>query len=279
MVNAIGYGAMHLSIDRSQRPSEQESIALIGRAVDELGIDFIDTADAYCADDSETGHNERLINEALKGRNRDGIIVATKGGSTRPGGRWERDGRPAHLKLAVERSVRALGVERIDLYQLHAVDPRVPIEDSIGAIADMQRLGMIHHIGVSNVTVEQIERARTEAEIVSVQNQFSAIDQDGEAEVIEYCEKNGLTYLPWNPVGGRGRAAKLDQQSDPLNELAQAHKTTPHVVALAWLLHRSPSIIPIPGTRRFDHLKQNLEAMELKLAPDELAMLGGKDEG
>lgn len=278
-VNAIGYGAMHLSIDRAQRPTEQESITLIGRAIDELGIDFIDTADAYCADDSETGHNERLISEALKGRDRDRIIIATKGGSTRPGGRWERDGRPEHLKRAVERSVRALGVERIDLYQLHAVDPNVPIEDSVGAIADMQRLGMIHHIGLSNVDVEQIERARTEAEIVSVQNQFSAIDQEGESEVIAYCEKNGLTYIPWNPVGGRGRAARLDQQSDPLTELARAHNTTPHVVALAWLLHRSASIIPIPGTRRFDHLKQNLEAADLELAPDELATLEEKDKG
>lgn len=272
-VNAIGFGAMHLSIDRAQRPTDQESIALIDRAIDELGIDFIDTADAYCADDTETGHNERLIAEALKGRNRDGIIIATKGGSTRPGGRWERDGRPEHLREACDRSLKALAVERIDLYQLHAPDPDVPVEDSVGALAELQRAGKIQHIGVSNFTVVQIERARTEAAIVSVQNQFSAIDQEGESEVIAYCEQHGLTYIPWNPVGGRGRAAKLDQQSDPLAELARAHHTTPHVIALAWLLHRSPTIIPIPGTRKFEHLKQNLEATELKLASDELEML------
>lgn len=272
-VTPIGYGAMHLSIDRNRRPTEQESIALLGRAIDELGVDFIDTADAYCADDSETGHNERLIAAALKGRDKSRIIIATKGGSTRPEGRWDRDGRPQHLRAACDRSLKALELERIDLYQLHAPDPKVPVEDSVGTLADLQRAGKIQHIGVSNFTIEQIEIARKEAQIVSVQNQFSAIDQSGESEVIEYCETNGLTYIPWNPVGGRGKAVDLETHSERLAELAHAHGTTPHVVALAWLLKLSPTMLPIPGTRSFDHLSQNMQALELELADDEMEML------
>ncbi|MBC8146301.1 MAG: aldo/keto reductase, partial [bacterium] len=179
-VNAIGYGAMHLSIDRPRRPAEGASIDLIRLAVDELGVDFIDTADAYCADDSETGHNERSIAEALRGERRNRVVIATKGGSVRPEGRWERNGYPDHLRKACEASLRALETDRIDLYQLHAVDSRVPIEESVGALADMQREGKIRYIGVSNVSLDQLQSAMRETTISSVQNQFSLINRDAD---------------------------------------------------------------------------------------------------
>lgn len=274
-VNEIGYGAMHLSIDRAKRPRESDSIDLIRRAVDELGINFIDTADAYCIDDSETGHNERLIAEALKGERRQRVTVATKGGSVRPQGRWERDGRPEHLRSACEASLRALDVDRIDLYQLHTPDPRVPIEESIGTLADLQREGKIRYIGVSNFSVSLIERAAAETEIVSVQNQYSIINRREEDAMIAYCERHNMTYIPWNPVGGRGLAPELASRDETLADIARAHGSSPHAVALAWLLARSSAIIPIPGTRTFEHLAQNVSASELSLAPDEIERLNG----
>jgi len=274
-VHEIGYGAMHLSIDRQKRPSESASIDLIRRAVDELGINFIDTADAYCIDDSETGHNERLIAEALKGERRERVTVATKGGSVRPQGRWERDGRPEHLRKACEASLRALDTDRIDLYQLHAPDPRVPIEESIGALADLQREGKIRYIGVSNFSVPLIERASAEATIVSVQNQYSIINRREEDAVIAYCEQHTMTYIPWNPVGGRGLAPELASRDETLAEIARAHDTSPHAVALAWLLQRSKTIIPIPGTRTFEHLAQNVSADQLQLTREEIERLNG----
>jgi aryl-alcohol dehydrogenase-like predicted oxidoreductase len=273
-VNEIGYGAMHLSIDRERRPEESASIELIRRAVDELDIDFIDTADAYCADDSETGHNERLIAEALRGERRERVVIATKGGSIRPGGRWARNGRPAHLRAACEASLRALETDRIDLYQLHAPDPSVPVEESVGALADLQREGKIRYIGVSNFTVAQLERSMAETAIVSVQNQFSVINRDDDDDaVIAFCEANGLTFIPWNPVGGRGIAPKLGEASQALDDVAARHGTTPHVVALAWLLQRSGRMLPIPGTRSLDHLAEDLRAAELTLTADDLDRL------
>ena len=275
-VNDIGYGAMHLSIDRPRRPKESDSVTLIRRAVDELGVDFIDTADAYCNDDSETGHNERLIAEALRGERRGRVIVATKGGSVRPEGRWEHDGRPEHLRRACEASLRALETDRIDLYQLHAVDPRVPIEDSVGALADLQREGKVRCIGVSNVSVEELQRAMSEATIVSVQNRFSVINRDEDDDaMIAYCESQSIAFIPWNPVGGRGKAPRLGDAFDVLDTLAARHKATPHTIALAWLLARSPVMLPIPGTTSFEHLEQNMRALELSLTDDEMAELAG----
>ncbi|MCC7437733.1 MAG: aldo/keto reductase [Armatimonadetes bacterium] len=271
-VHPIGYGAMHLSIDRTRRPLAADSIRLIQHAVDELGVNFIDTADAYCIDDTETGHNERIIAEALRdaGR-RQQVIVATKGGSIRPEGRWERNGRPEHLRTACERSLRALETEIIDLYQLHAPDPTVPVEESVGALRDLQREGKIKHIGVSNVGVPLLERAMRESEIATVQNQFSVINQRDEAEVLKFCEANNITYIPWNPVGGRGKAPQLAEISALLSEIALAHSTTPHVVAIAWLLQLSPAMLPIPGTTKIEHLRQNMEAATLKLTEEEMA--------
>lgn len=272
-VHEIGYGAMHLSIDREKRPAEADSIRLLERMVDELGINFIDTADAYCVDDSEVGHNERLIATALRGERRSRVAIATKGGSTRPGGRWERDGTPQHLREACEASLRSLETERIDLYQLHAPDPRVPVEESVGTLADLQREGKIRYIGVSNFSLALLERAMREATIVSLQNQFSVINQREDMELLSFCEKNHITYIPWNPVGGRGKAPELEKESSVLEEIAARHKVAPHAIALAWLLQLSPAMLPIPGTRKLEHLAEDLKAAELTLSADEMAEL------
>ena len=275
-VHEIGYGAMHLSIEPERRPDEADSIRLLQRMVDELGIDFIDTADAYCADDSETGHNERLITKALQGERRGRVVIATKGGSIRPGGAWERDGRPEHLRRACEASLKALGTDRIDLYQLHAPDPRVPVEESVGTLADLQREGKIRHIGVSNFDLDQLERGMREAEIVSLQNKFSVINQREELALLRFCEERKITYIPWNPVGGRGVAPQLAEQSRALEEIATSHAAAPHAVAIAWLLQLSPAMLPIPGTRSFDHLAEDLKGAEITLSPEEMARLSGE---
>lgn len=273
LLKPVAYGAMHLSIDADKRPSEAESVRLLQRIVDELGIDFIDTADAYCINDTETGHNERLIAKALDGERRARVTVATKGGSVRPGGRWERDGRPVHLRSACEASLRALGGERIDLYQLHVPDPNVSIEESVGAMAQMQTEGKIEHIGISNVTLDQLRRAMSEATIVSVQNQFSVINQREDAALLTFCEEHGISYLPWNPVGGRGKAPTLDAQMETLANVAERHGVSAHEVALAWLLALSPAMLPIPGARTFEHVEANVRAGELVLTAEELEEL------
>ncbi len=276
-LNELAYGAMHLSIDRSRRPLESDSVTLLQRIVDELGVELIDTADAYCADDEETGHNERLISAALTGERRERVVIATKGGSVRPAGRWERNGRPEHLRSACEASLRALGTDRIDLYQLHAPDPNVPVSESVGALADLQREGKIRHIGVSNFSLPLLQAAQHEAVIVSLQNQFSVINQREESELLRYCETEGITYLPWNPVGGRGKAPELDKQNDRLLEVAKSHGTGAHQVALAWLLALSPAMIPIPGSTKFDHVKANMEAVDLTLTAEEIESLTNVD--
>lgn len=277
-VNEIGYGAMHLSIDKDRRPTEAHSIDLLKRAVDELGVDFIDTADAYCNDQTEVGHNERLIAQALRGERRQRVTIATKGGSIRPDGRWERDGSPRHLREACEASLRALETDRIDLYQLHAPDPRVPVEDSIGTLADLQREGKIRHIGVSNFDVDQLERAMREASFVSVQNRFSIVAKNEQEDaVIAWCEEHALSYLPWNPVGGRGLAPRLASAMDALDDIAAAHKVSAQTIALAWLLARSPRIMPIPGTTKVEHLAENMRAAEIELTDEEKARLRGEE--
>jgi aryl-alcohol dehydrogenase-like predicted oxidoreductase len=275
-VHEIGYGAMHLSIDPARRPSEADSITLLQRMVDELGIDFIDTADAYCADDSETGHNERLIANALQGERRGRVVIATKGGSVRPGGAWARDGRPKHLRSACEASLKALDTDRIDLYQLHAPDPNVPVEESVGTLADLQREGKIRYIGVSNFDLGQLERGLRQAEIVSLQNKFSVVSQREERELLDFCEKRSITYIPWNPIGGRGIAPTLGDQSSALEEIARAHDVSAHAAAIAWLLRLSPAMLPIPGTRSFEHLAENLQGAEITLSAEEMGRLNSK---
>lgn len=272
-VNEIGYGAMHLSIDAEKRPSEEDSIALIRHAVDELGVNFIDTADAYCLNEEEKGHNERLIAKALDGERRQRVVVATKGGSTRPEGRWERNGHPDYIRQACEASLRALNTERIDLYQLHAPDPNVPVEETVGTLADLQREGKIQHVGVSNFSLDLLQRGMKEVEIVSLQNQYMLMQRRNEDATIDFCEEHNITYIPWNPIGGRGNAPNLGNIFDILAEIAHDHNTGPHAIALAWLLQRSPVIIPIPGTRTFNHLAENMKASEIELSSEEIERL------
>jgi aryl-alcohol dehydrogenase-like predicted oxidoreductase len=206
-VTAVGFGAMPLSI--SDRPDEAQGIQVIHSALD-AGMTLVDTADVYCLDDDNIGHNERLIAKALAAwsGDRDSIVVATKAGLTRPGGRWETDGRPAHVRAACERSLKALGVDRIDLYQFHAPDPEVPFTDSVGVFADLQQEGKVRWVGLSNVSVDEIEAARDIVEVATVQNRlnpfFNESPHDG---VVKYCNENGIGYLAYSPVGG-GRLNK-----------------------------------------------------------------------
>lgn len=272
-VNEIGYGAMHLSIDAAKRPAEDDSIALLQRMVDDLGVNFIDTADAYCTGDDETGHNERLIAKALSGERRERVTIATKGGCIRPEGRWDRNGRPEHLRRACEASLVALGTDRIDLYQLHSPDTRVPVEESVGALAGLQREGKIRHIGVSNFRMDQLDRAMREAEIVSIQNQFSVVNQREDVDLLRFCEMRRITYLPWNPVGGRGVAPKLGGESAVLEAVAARHGVSAHEIALAWLLALSPMMLPIPGTRSFEHMAANVRASEIVLSREDMQEL------
>src|SRR5215208_346354 len=229
----IGLGGMPMSL--YSRPPEEQSIRTIHAALD-AGVNFIDTADAYSADDKDFGHNERLIAKALEGR-RDGVIIATKGGHTRTAdGGWELDGRPEHLKRACEASLKALGTDRIDLYQYHRPDPNVPYAESIGAFKELQDEGKVRWIGLSNCTVEQLEEALGVAEIVSVQNQlslgFTSPLAKGE---VDACSERGIAFLPWSPLGGIGKSDSPGRV-DPVREAAEAHGVSSQQVALAWLL-------------------------------------------
>ena len=274
-VHEIGYGAMHLSIDSEKRPSNAESITLIQRAIDELGVDFIDTADAYCIDEEEKGHNERLIAKAIEGERRDRVLIATKGGCIRPERRWERNGRPEYLRSACEASLKALKTDHIDLYQFHSPDPDVPVEESVGTLRDLQREGKIRHIGVSNFSLGMLKSVMNEGEIASIQNQYSVMNRRKQDEIVDFCEEQGITYIPWNPVGGRGNAPEIGQMFEALGEIGKTHTVSPHAIALAWLLKRSSVMLPIPGTRTFDHLAENMQASETRLTADEIERLDG----
>jgi len=269
----IGLGGMPMSL--SSRPPEEQSIRTIHAALD-AGVNLIDTADAYSADLSDFGHNERLIAKALDGR-RDGVIIATKGGHTRTSdGGWEKDGSPEYLKRACEASLKALGTDRIDLYQYHRPDPTVPYAESIGALKELQDEGKVRWIGISNADTDQIEEARSIAEIVSVQNQLSLeygspIDK-GE---VELCERNGIAFLPWSPFGGISKAADAPGTHDPVRDAAEAHGVSPQQVVLAWLLALSPVMIPIPGASRPESITDSAKAVGLELTHEELQAIGG----
>ena len=267
----IGLGGMPMSL--AGHPPEERSIRAIHAALD-AGVNLIDTADAYCSDENDVGHNERLIAEALRGR-RDGVIVATKGGHTRPGGSWALDGRPEHLRAACEASLRALDTDRIDLYQYHRPDPDVPYEESIGAIKELQDEGKVRWVGISNANVEQIGLACSIVDVVSVQNQLSLEYRSpiGKGEV-EECERRGIAFLPWSPLGGIPNAAEAAASHDPVRSVAGAHDVSPQQVALAWLLSLSPVVIPIPGTTRPESILDSVAAAELELSADELAAIG-----
>jgi pyridoxine 4-dehydrogenase len=258
-VNRLGFGAMRLSGDSAWGKPRDRAYALqvLHRAV-ELGVNFIDTADSY---GPET--NESLISQALYPYP-PGLVIATKGGLVRPGRRsWVPDGRPGHLRRAVEGSLQRLRLERIDLYQFHAPDPNVPFIESIGALADLQRLGKIRHIGISNVTVAQLDVARSITSIVSVQNAYNLRNQTSE-DVLAACERLGIAFLPWYPLGGKRGLKALK-----VKQVASRRGLTHAALSLAWLLAKSPVMLPIPGTRSIDHLEHNVLAADIELAPED----------
>ena len=263
-VHRLGFGAMRIvGPGVWGPPQDRDAMLALLRRVISLGINLIDTADSYGPHLSE-----QLIHDALYPYP-EALLIATKGGLTRSGpGQWARNGRPEHLREACERSLRDLRVERIDLYQLHAADPDVPYEESVGALAEMQGDGLIRHIGLSNVSVEQLEEARAIVDVVTVQNRFNLTDRNA-AGVLEICERDGLGFFPWFPLG----AGKLAKPGGPVAEIARAHDATTGQVALAWLLARSPVMLPIPGTGSIAHLEENGDAAELVLDEPDLRRL------
>lgn len=275
-VSAIGFGAMPLST--TGRPSADRAVQTVHASLDS-GVTLIDTADVYCLDDTEIGHNERLIAGALSSwsGDSDAIVVATKGGMTRPEGRWERDARPVHLKRACERSLDALGVQRIDLYQLHAPDPAVPLEDSVGALAELRAEGKIRWVGLSNVSVAEIERARAIVEIVSVQNRLNPFFREAlSTGVVKYCQDNGIAFIAYSPVGG-GRLNQKLPDHPVLAPIAERHGASPHAVVLAWVLSRGDHMIAIPGARTPGHARDAAAAADLVLDPEELKAIDGAE--
>lgn len=272
-VSAVGFGGMPLSL--SGRPEDEAAAIRVVHAGLDAGMTLVDTADVYCLDDTDLGHNERLVAKAVRtwGGRRDGVIIATKGGMTRPEGRWERDGRPDRLRAACERSLRALGVERIDLYQLHAPDPRVPFAESVGALADLRREGKIRWIGLSNVTVEEIQEAAAIAPVVSVQNRLNPFFREAiETGVVAHCGMQGIGFLAYSPVGG-GRLNKKLPDLKVLRPLAEAHGVSPHAVVLAWALAQGPTVIAIPGARTVAHAVDAAGAANVVLSPEDLAAI------
>lgn len=243
-------------------PRDRAHALRVLRRAYELGCNFIDTADSY-----GPYVDEELIAEALHPYPRD-LVIATKGGLVRPrASRWDEDGRPGHLRSALDGSLKRLRLERIDLYQLHAPDPRVPLEDSLGALADQQRAGKIRHVGVSNVSVAELERARKIVPVVSVQNEYNIGNRSSE-DVLAACERLGLAFLPWFPLGA-GAALR----SSKVKSLAKKTRATPAQIALAWLLAKSPLVLPIPGTSDLEHLEENVAAASVRIDPAELAAL------
>lgn len=264
-VRRLGFGAMRVTGGGIWGPPEDpEAARALLRRVVELGVDLIDTADSY-----GPGVSEDLIREALHPYP-DGLVIATKVGLGRIGpGAWHRNGRPEYLRAAIDRSALRLGVDRIDVLQLHAVDPRVPFEDSLGALIDAKRDGKVRHIGLSNVSVEQLDRARELTEIVSVQNRYSLADR-GHEDVLDACEERGIGFIPWYPLA----AGPLARRGGPLDRIAARHDATPSQIALAWLLRRSPVMLPIPGTSSIAHLEENVGAATISLTDDDVAEIG-----
>ena len=274
-VSAMGFGAMPLS--SAGRPSEDQAIRTIHAALD-AGVTLLDTANVYCLDDSDLGHNERLIAKALAAwsGSRDGVIVATKGGMTRPAGRWERNGgHPDRLRRACEGSLKALGVERIDLYQYHAPDPNVPFADSVGALAELRTQGKIRWVGLSNVSVAQIEEARGMVPITTVQNRLNPFFRQAVEEgVVAHCGAQGIGLLAYSPVGG-GRLNKKLPDHPVVRPIAQRLGVSPHAVVLAWVLAQGPAVIPIPGSRTPEHVRDAISAVDLTLSPEDIAAING----
>jgi pyridoxine 4-dehydrogenase len=261
-VHRLGFGAMRLTGEGIWGPPKDrnKALAVLRRAV-ELGVNFIDTADSYGPHVSE-----ELIAEALYPYPA-GLVIATKGGWNRPGpNQWTHDASPDHLRKAVEGSLKRLRLERIDVYQLHIPDPVIPFEASVETLAQLRNEGKIRLVALSNVTQEHIERARKIIPVVSVQNRYSFADREWDY-VVDYCERNGIAFIPWFPLGA-GRVA-----GEVLNRIAQARNASPTQIALAWLLRRSPIMLPIPGTSSVEHLEQNVAAASLRLSEEEYERL------
>lgn len=271
-VSVVGFGAMHLSL--SGRPPEDDALAVLHRVLDE-GVTLIDTADAYCRDASDMHHNEHLVRRALETYDGDAsdVVVATKGGLMRPDGRWTRNGDPEHLRATIRESVDALGGPPIDVWQHHAPDPNVPVEASLEPVREAVDEGLIRFVGVSNYSVEQIERAQTVVDVVSVQNQYSPWHRRPESDgVLAFCERHDLAFLPWSPLGGRNRARDLDDV-DALATLATEKGLSPQRLVLAWLMGRSPAVLPIPGASRVASATDSVRAGSVTLTDAEMARL------
>jgi pyridoxine 4-dehydrogenase len=263
-VRRLGFGAMRITGDGIWGPPDdpEEARRLLRRVV-ELGVNLIDTADSYGPEVSEN-----LIAEALHPYP-EGLVIATKGGMRRTGpGQWPRDARPERLRECCEASLRRLRLDRIDLYQLHSPDPRVPLEDSLAALKELQGEGKIRHIGISNVSGEELERARAVVDVVTVQNRYNLTDRHSE-DVLEACEREGIGFIPWFPLA----IGELARSGGPLDDLARRHDATPGQLALAWLLARSPVMLPIPGTGSIEHLEENTLAESIELDRDEVERL------
>jgi pyridoxine 4-dehydrogenase len=263
-VTRLGFGAMRITGPGiwGEPADRAEAIRVLQRAV-ELGINFIDTADSYGPHVSE-----EIIAEALYPYPA-GLVIATKGGFDRPGpDKWVENGKPEHLRSACEGSLRRLHLDRIDLYQLHRIDPKVPAEDQLGTLKDLQAQGKIKHIGLSEVNVKQIQHTRTIVPIVSVQNRYSIADR-GSEDVLEYCEKEKMGFIPWFPLA----AGRVSGPDSAIGRIAAQWKSTPSQVALAWLLARSPVMLPIPGTSKVKHLEENVAAVEIKIDADKMKEL------
>ena len=264
-VHRLGFGAMRITGDGIWGPPDdpEEARRLLRRVV-ERGVDLIDTADSYGPEVSEN-----LIAEGLHPYP-EGLVIATKGGLRRTGpGQWPSDARPERLKACCEASLRRLKLDRIDLYQLHSPDSRVPLEDSMGALKELRDEGKIRHVGVSNVSLEELERARAVVEVVTVQNRYNLQHRDSE-DVLDVCEAANIGFIPWFPLA----TGRLADPGGPLDRVAREHDATPGGIALAWLLARSPVMLPIPGTSSIDHFEENLAAADVELSADEVAEIG-----
>jgi pyridoxine 4-dehydrogenase len=267
-VRRLGFGAMRVTGDGIWgEPKDRAGAVKLMRHVVESGVNFIDTADSY-----GPAVSEGIIAEALAPY-KDGVVIATKAGLERPGpGVWEANGRPEHLRSAVEGSLQRLKLERIDLLQLHRIDPDVPVAESLGALVELQSAGKIRHIGLSQVTVEELREAQKTATIVSVQNRYNVADREYDGE-IEECERQDLAFLPWYPLGGEGTPAH-----DALERIAKVHGATPTQIALIWLLARSPQMLPIPGTSSIAHFDENIASADIELTVAEMKELCGRTQ-
>jgi aryl-alcohol dehydrogenase-like predicted oxidoreductase len=263
-VNRLGFGAMRITGSGIWGPpADREECRRVLKRLRDLNIDFIDTADSYGPEVSEN-----LIAETLAPYT--GLVIATKGGHTRPGpNQWVPNGRPEYLKQAVEGSLRRLKIERIDLWQLHRIDAKVPRNEQFGAIAEMQNQGLIRHVGLSEVTVEEIEAAEKYFPVATVQNRYN-VNARGSESVLDYCEKKTIGFIPWAPLG----SGALAGEGSPLAETASRHGATPGQIALAWMLKRSPVVLPIPGTSKVAHLEENVAAAAIALSDAEFEALG-----